>query len=75
MLRLPFSAIQPWGPDKGRQATVTSEYGTALEAFRDIYHLSSEMVRTRAPSEAIKLMVVDAADQIVSCQEDVSRVL
>ena len=34
-------------------------------AFAAIDHLSSEMVRTGAPSDAIELVVVDAADQIV----------
>ena len=57
--------MQPWGPHKGRQATLLSEHHTAAAAFAAIDQLSAEMVRTGAPSDAIELVVVDATDQIV----------
>ena len=62
---LPFRVMQPWGPDKGRQATLISEHHTVAAAFREIDRLSAEMVRTGAPSDAVELIVVDVADQIV----------
>ena len=60
-----YRVVQPWGSDKGRQATLISQHATALEAFAALDHLSAEMVRTGAPSDAVELLVVDAADQIV----------
>ena len=62
MLRLPFRVMQPWG---GRQASLISEHQTAAGEFREIDRLSAEMVQTGAPSDAVELLVVDAADQIV----------
>lgn len=60
-----FRVVQPWGPDKARQATVISEHDTVAEAFREIDRLSSQMVRTGAPSDAVALLVVDSAGQLV----------
>ena len=57
--------MQPWGPHKGRQAELISEHQSVAAAFAEIDRLSAEMVRTGAPSDAIELVVVDAADQIV----------
>ena len=65
MLRLPFRVVQPWGPDKARQATPVSEHQTAAEAFGEIDRLSAQMVRTAAPSDAVELLVVDAEDRLV----------
>ncbi len=65
MRRLPFRVMQPWGPHKGRQASLISEHHTVAAAFRAIDRLSSEMVRTGAPSDAIELVVVDANDRVV----------
>ena len=65
MTRGPFRVVQPWGPHKGRQATLISEHHTAAAAFAEIDRLSAEMVRTGAPSDAIERVVVDVADQIV----------
>jgi hypothetical protein len=49
-----FRVVQPWGPDKARQATLISEHATAAEAFAEIDRLSAEMVRTGAPSDAVE---------------------
>ena len=54
-----YRVVQPWGPDKGRQATFQSEHATVAEAFAALDALSAEMVRTGAPSDAIELIVVD----------------
>jgi hypothetical protein len=42
-----------------------SEHPTAAAAFADIARLASEMVRTGAPSDAVELIVVDQAGEIV----------
>lgn len=62
----PFRVVQPWGPDKARQATLISEHATAAEVFHEIDRLSNEMVRTGAPSDVIELIVVAAENCIVS---------
>ncbi len=49
MPRLPFRVMQPWGPDKGRQASLISEHATAADAFREIDRLSP---RHRSPGTA-----------------------
>ncbi len=65
MPQLPVRVVQPWGPHKGRQATLMSEHHTVAAAFAEIDRLSAEMVRTGAPSDAIELVVVDADDRLV----------
>ena len=62
---LQFRIVQPWGPDKARQATLISEHRTVAEAFGEIDRLSEQMVRTGAPSDGVELLVVDADDRIV----------
>jgi hypothetical protein len=54
-----FRVVQPWGPDKGRQASVQSEHATAAEAFAALDATSAAMARTGAPADAIELIVVD----------------
>ena len=61
MPRLPFRVMQPWGPEKARQATLISEHQTAAAAFSEIDRLSADMVRSGAPSNAVKLIIIDAA--------------
>ena len=61
MSRLLFRIVQPYGRDLARDATVISEHATAADAFREIDRLASEMARTGAPSDAVTLVVVDAA--------------
>ena len=59
-----FRVMQPWGPNyRDRQATLISEYATALEAFDAIDQLSAEMAQTGAPCDAVELVVVDATGQ------------
>ncbi len=56
-----YRSVQPWGRDRAREATLISEHATAADAFAEIDRLSVQMVRTGAPSDAVELIVVDAA--------------
>jgi len=60
-----FRVMQPWGPDKARQATRISEHATAAEVVAKIDRLSAQMVRTGAPRDAVALVVADASGRIV----------
>jgi hypothetical protein len=64
--RGPFRVVQPWGRDKGRQATVVSTHDTAEAAFTEIDHLAEKMAGTGAPSDAVELIVVDRAGAIIA---------
>ncbi|MGH9254936.1 MAG: hypothetical protein ACRD3C_10245 [Vicinamibacterales bacterium] len=48
-----FRIVQPYGRDRAHEATIISEHTTAAGAFAEIDRLSSEMVRTGAPSDAV----------------------
>ena len=61
-----FRVVQPWGTDRGREATVISEHATALEAFAALDALADRMVRTGRRSDAIELFVVDAAGNVIA---------
>ena len=52
--------VQPWGPDKAKQSTVSSEHPAA--ALARPLHLRRKPInpRRRAPRDAVKLIVVDA---------------
>ena len=54
-----FRVVQPWGPDKARQATLQSEHAAVGEAFAALDAISGKMMRTGTPSNAIELVVVD----------------
>jgi hypothetical protein len=57
--------VQPWGPDRGRQATLISEHRTAAEAFADIDRLIARMIRTGARADAVELLVINANGTVV----------
>ena len=57
--------VQPYGRDKAREATMIKEHATASEAFAEIDRLRTQ-ARMGAPANKTELIVVDAADQIVS---------
>ena len=63
--RASFRIVQPWGPDKARDATLISQHASPVEAFAEIDRLASVMVRTGVPSDAVELIVVDQDDRIV----------
>lgn len=61
-----FRVVQPWGPDRARQATVISVHSSAAEAFAEIDRLGHRMVRTGDRSDSVELIVVDDAANVVS---------
>ena len=65
MATLLFRIAQPYGPDVGRESTTISEHATAAEAFAEIDRLAAQMARTGAPSDAITLVVLDPAGQLL----------
>lgn len=60
-----FRVMQPWGPDKGRQATSLSVHPTVTDAFDAVDRFAIEAVPLGAPSDAIELVVVDEHGQVV----------
>jgi hypothetical protein len=60
-----YRVVQPWGPDKGRQATVLSEHADTTAAFAEIDRLAAQMARTGARPETVELLVADADGHIV----------
>ena len=63
---MPYRVMQPWGPDRARQATVVSEHRTAAAAFRAIERLAEELARSGAQLEQFELIVVDAEGRILA---------
>jgi hypothetical protein len=61
----PFVVVQPWGLNKGRDATIISEHETADEAFAQIDRWAAELVRQGFRSDLIELVVVDSAGRLV----------
>jgi hypothetical protein len=61
-----FKVVQPWGRDRGREATIISEHASALEAFAALDALAERMAQTGAQSDAIALLVVDVAGNQVA---------
>lgn len=60
-----FRVVQPWGKDRGHEATLIGEHATVDEAFAHIDRLAEQMVRTGAPSDSVDLLVVDDAGRII----------
>jgi hypothetical protein len=60
-----YRIVQPWGPDKGRQATTVSTHATVTEAFAALDRLTDQALRTGAGIEAIELIIVDATGRPV----------
>ena len=65
VLTPPFRVAQPYGRDAGRESTTLSEHAIAADAFAEIERLAAQMARTGAPSDAIILVVLDAAGGVV----------
>ncbi len=63
-----YAVVQPWlgARDVSREHTTLSVHSTAYEAFAAIDAMSGQMVRTRAPSDAVTLIVIDARGRIVT---------
>jgi hypothetical protein len=59
-----YRVVHPWGPDKGRQATLQSEHEAITEAFAAIDAMRARIIRTGAPGDAIELVVVDEGGNV-----------
>ena len=57
--------MQPWGKDRARQAIVISVHNSAAEAFAESDRLADRMVCTGDRPDAVELIVVDNADNLV----------
>jgi hypothetical protein len=60
-----YRVVHPWGPDKGRQATLQSAHDMITEAFAAVDSMKARMMRTGAPSDTIELIVVDEGGNVV----------
>jgi hypothetical protein len=60
-----YRVVQPWGRDKGRDATVVSKHPTAAEAFAELDRRMWVMARNGAPPRAVELLVADSSGRIV----------
>ena len=58
-----YRVVHPWGPGKGRQATLQSEHATIAEAFAAIDAMRAQVARTGAPPDAIELIVMIVVDE------------
>ena len=61
-----YRVVQPWGRDRGREASVLSEHATVAEAFEAIDAIAAQAVRTGAPSDALEVLVADEHGNVVS---------
>lgn len=64
-----FCVVQPWGPDKAKQATVVEEHPTAEAAFAAIDRMAFRAVSHGAPSDYVELVVVNGEGKIVQRPE------
>jgi hypothetical protein len=60
-----YRVVQPWGPDVARQSTTISQHRTAALAFAAIDTIAVEMQRGGAPSDAVRLVVLDPDGRLV----------
>jgi hypothetical protein len=61
----PFRVVQPWGPNRAKQSTVVSSHDTVVEAFGAIDAAAQQMARTGAPADAVELIVLNVAGNVV----------
>ena len=60
---MPHYALQPWGPDRYQQATVTSVHNTVADAYARLDAIAAKLQRDGAPPDYLELYVVDAERQ------------
>ena len=60
----PFKVVQPWGKDKGREATVVREFATAQEAFEARAAFLMRM-RELGSGRGVELLVADSEGTVV----------
>ncbi len=63
---MPCYLVQPWGPDRSRQATVTSIHDTAADAYARLDAIAEQLERDGAPPDYLELYVVDEQRQPVT---------
>jgi beta-lactamase superfamily II metal-dependent hydrolase len=56
---MPYRVVQPWGKDRGREATEISSWPTVIEAFEEIDRYAARTVSNGLPGDYIELLVVD----------------
>jgi hypothetical protein len=67
-----YRVVQPWGPNRAKEATLISEHATVADAFAEIDRLRAQMTRTGTPAssrDAVELIVVDGSGRIVQRSE------
>lgn len=64
-LEMKFFVVQPYGRDKGREATIVYTADTAVEAFAEIDRLAEQMKRSGANPDSVELLVVDEERRVV----------
>jgi hypothetical protein len=64
---MPFHLIQPWGPDRYRQATVVATDDTATEAFAELDRYAEILRRDEMPPDYLEFFVVDEQRTPVIC--------
>jgi hypothetical protein len=60
-----FFVVQPYGPNKGRDATIIYEAATVNEAFAEIDRLAAQMERTGVRPDTIEFVVADERGNVV----------
>ena len=60
-----YRVVQPWGKDKGREATLISEHAMAADAFEALECIAQQADRTGGRIEDIELLVTDATRNVI----------
>jgi len=61
---LVFRVVQPYGRDRGREATLISEHATLAEAFAAIDRIAEKLERKGTRPDYLELIVVDGLGTI-----------
>lgn len=63
---LRYYIVQPWGPDKVRQATRVSEHPTVTAAYAQIDWYTELSARRGVRNATLELLVVDSHGRLVT---------
>ena len=63
---MPFYLVEPWGPDRYRQATIVEIHETAADACRALDAIAEKLQRDGAPDGYLEIYVLDEARQPVT---------
>ena len=64
---MPYRVVQPWGKDRGREATELSSWATLADAFAEIDRYAARYVSNDLPGDYLELRVVD--DEGTRCDD------